>query len=131
MRITSTMDLHQLMETMGDCATLAEARHMRATLDGIGAWERTEDVPENEWSKMLDGAVAQAKHDGPTAITYANDPLLVVFIDRTSVSAPVTFQYLAFDDAPVQATPYQTADMPADDQAAAEMVSQYADSICG
>ena len=57
------MDLAQLAERMGDEATEAEARHMRATLDGIGAWERTVDVPEDEWLKMLDGAVAQAKHD--------------------------------------------------------------------
>ena len=62
MRISSTMDLAQLAERMGD-ATEAEAMHMRATLEGIGAWERTEDVPESEWLKMLDGAVAQAKHD--------------------------------------------------------------------
>lgn len=63
MKISSTMDLAQLAERMGNNATEAEALHMRATLEGIGAWERTEDVPEDEWLKMLDGAVAQAKHD--------------------------------------------------------------------
>jgi len=63
MKISSTMDLAQLAERMGDCATEAEARHMRATLDGIGAWERTEDVSDEEWQKMLAGAVAQAKQD--------------------------------------------------------------------
>jgi hypothetical protein len=39
-------------------ATEAEAMHMRAALEG---WDRTEDVPESEWLKMLDGAVAQAR----------------------------------------------------------------------
>lgn len=63
MKISSTMNLAQLAQLMGDNATEAEAMHMRATLDGIGAWDSTEDVPEGEWLKMLDGAVAQAKYD--------------------------------------------------------------------
>jgi hypothetical protein len=63
MKISRSMDLAQLAERMGNNATEAEARHMRATLDGIGAWGRTEDVPEDEWLKILDGAVAQAQHD--------------------------------------------------------------------
>lgn len=63
MKISSTMNLAQLAQLMGDNATEAEAIHMRATLDGIGAWDRTEDVPEDAWLKMLDGAVAQAKYD--------------------------------------------------------------------
>jgi len=63
MKINSTMNLAQLAQLMGDNATEAEAMHMRATLEGIGAWERTEDVPEDKWLQMLDGAVAQAKHD--------------------------------------------------------------------
>jgi hypothetical protein len=62
MKISSTMNLGELAELMGDAATEAEARHMRDTLEGIGAWSRTEDIPEAEWLKMLDGAVAQAKH---------------------------------------------------------------------
>lgn len=63
MKISITMNLAQLAQLMGDNATEAEAMHMRATLDGIGAWDSTEDVPEGEWLKMLDGAVAQAKYD--------------------------------------------------------------------
>ena len=63
MKINSTMDLAQLAQLMGDNATEAEAMHMRATLEGIGAWERTEDVPEGAWLQMLDGAVVQAKYD--------------------------------------------------------------------
>lgn len=63
MRISETMDLAQLAERMGDQATEAEARHLRATLVGIGAWGDTEDVPEAEWLRMTDGAVAQAAHD--------------------------------------------------------------------
>jgi hypothetical protein len=64
-------------------------------------------------------------------ITFDQDRFLVVNIDRSNPAAPVTFQYLAFDDAPVQATPYQTADMPEDDQAAARKISLYADSLAG
>ncbi len=63
MKINYTMDLGQLAERMGDCATKAEAHHMRETLAGIGAWENTEDVSADEWEKMVVGAVAQAKHD--------------------------------------------------------------------
>lgn len=63
MKISSTMNLDQLAEIMGGSATEQEARHMRAALDGLGEWERTEDVPEDEWLKILDGAVAQAAHD--------------------------------------------------------------------
>ena len=63
MKISSTMDLAQLAERMGNNATQAEALHMRAALEGIGAWEQTEDVPADEWLKILDGAVAQAQHD--------------------------------------------------------------------
>ena len=64
-------------------------------------------------------------------IVYAQDTNLIVWIDRAHASAPVMFQYVAFDDAPVQATPYQTADMPEDDQAAASMVNDYAESLAG
>lgn len=64
-------------------------------------------------------------------IVYAQDSNLVVYINREQSSAPVTFEYLAFDDAPMQSTPYQTADMPMDDQAAAAMVSEYAENMAG
>ena len=64
-------------------------------------------------------------------ITFAADRHLIVNIDRSNASAPVTFEYIAFDDAPVQSTPYQTADMPADDQEAAAMVNAYAENIAG
>lgn len=63
MRISDTMDLNELAERMGPEATIAEAAHMRASLDGLGRWSRTEDVPEDEWLKILDGAVAQASLD--------------------------------------------------------------------
>lgn len=60
MRITDTMDLGALAERMGGTATIVEAAYMRDALDGLGRWERTEDVPADEWEKILDGAVAQA-----------------------------------------------------------------------
>lgn len=63
MKISYEMKLDQLAERMGPEATEAEARHMRAALAGIGAWERTEDVPEGQWLALLDGAVAKAQHD--------------------------------------------------------------------
>ena len=56
------------------------------------------------------------------AITYASDPLLVVHIDRSRATAPVTYTY---DDREDQPTPYQTADMPMDDQRAAEMINTW------
>ena len=63
MKISSTMDLGELAQRMGSEATEAEAAHMRAALDGLGRWERTEDVPADDWLKLAEGAVAQAKHD--------------------------------------------------------------------
>jgi hypothetical protein len=57
------MNLDQLAERMGGDATNAQAKHMRETLAGIGLWSNTEDIPEDQWLKMLDGAVAQAKHN--------------------------------------------------------------------
>ena len=64
-------------------------------------------------------------------IVYAQDSNLIVYINREQASAPVRFEYLAFDDAPMQATPYQTADMPTDDQEAAAMVNTYAENVAG
>ena len=63
MIINENMNLGELAERMGPDATEAEAAHMRASLAGLGAWERTEDVPEDEWLKLIDGAVAQAELD--------------------------------------------------------------------
>jgi hypothetical protein len=56
------------------------------------------------------------------AITYAADPLLVVYIDRSRPEALVRYTY---DDGEEQLTQYQTADMPMDDQRAAEMVNTW------
>jgi hypothetical protein len=64
-------------------------------------------------------------------IVYNQDKNLVVSIDRDDPAAPVTFMYTAFDDAHRQSTPFQTADMPDDDQAAAAMVNEYAANIAG
>jgi hypothetical protein len=55
-------------------------------------------------------------------ITCKADPLLVVHIDRSRATAPVTYTY---DDCEKQSTPYQTADMPIDDQRAAQMVNEW------
>jgi hypothetical protein len=54
-----------------------------------------------------------------TPIICATDPLLQVYIYRSSARAAVWY---AYDGGPEQSTPYQTADMPADDQQAADQV---------
>ena len=56
------------------------------------------------------------------AIVCVQDDLLVVFIDRDDATAQVTYQY---DDRDEQPTPFRTADMPMDDQAAAAMVNDW------
>lgn len=58
------------------------------------------------------------------AITYRADELLTVYVDREHATARVTYNY---DDRGEQSTPFQTADLPADDQAAAEMVNDWID----
>lgn len=63
MKIHANMGLHELAEHMGDGATLAEAAHMRASLDGLGRYSDTSDVPESEWLALCEAAAAQAKLD--------------------------------------------------------------------
>ena len=63
MKISDTMNLSELRERMGESATTAEAKHMRAALDGLGAWSDTKDVPEKTWHELVEAAVAQAKWD--------------------------------------------------------------------
>lgn len=61
--------------------------------------------------------------DTYTEIVCDADPLLTVYIDRASPAARV---YYAYGDNPTdQPTPYQTADLPMDDQAAAAMVNAW------
>ena len=61
-----------------------------------------------------------------TAIVCDADPLLTVYIDRTSPTAGVFFKYDdQYDGGADQPTCYQSADMPADDQSAAEMVNAW------
>lgn len=59
-----------------------------------------------------------------TAIVYAADPLLTVYIDRMNPGATVYYQY---DEGEEQNCAYETADMPMDDQAAAKMVNDWID----
>ncbi len=56
-------------------------------------------------------------------IISAEDELLVVFIDRADPKAQVFYAYDG--QAADQSTPYRTADMPMDDQAAARMVNAW------
>lgn len=66
-----------------------------------------------------------------STIVYEKDPYLLVHIDRDEKTAPVWFQYTVFDDAPFQQTPFRTAEMPDDDQTAADVVNTYAESMAG
>jgi hypothetical protein len=60
MQITPNMNLDQLAEHMGDCATADEARAMRDLLVEA-EYESTGEVPEAEWLKMLDLAAQQGR----------------------------------------------------------------------
>mgnify|MGYP003661735571 CR=1 FL=1 len=97
MKISSTMDLAQLAERMGDVATEAEARHMRATLEGLGAWERTEDVPENEWLRLIEAAVAQAEQDEPEITDAALESAFADAIGHDKYQRLLDEQWLPFE----------------------------------
>ena len=56
MKIDRHMNLEDLAERMGDCATLAEADAMRLLLIE-SPYEDTKHVPANEWSRLLACAV--------------------------------------------------------------------------
>jgi hypothetical protein len=58
-------------------------------------------------------------------IVFKRDPDLRVYIDRGDPGATVLYSYGDWDLN--QPTPYQTADMPLDDQEAAEMINSYLD----
>ena len=62
MKITDKMDLDELAVRMGG-ATVSQARHMRAALDGLGCYSDTEDVPERVWLALREASAAQARHD--------------------------------------------------------------------
>lgn len=114
MKINSTMDLAQLAERMGDSATEAEARHMRATLEGLGAWERTEDVPADEWLKLVEAAVDRAKHDEPEHIISAvlgdDADVIELSFDPVRPEAQVRYRYPEVSDE-WQSCPFQSADL--------------------
>jgi hypothetical protein len=64
--------------------------------------------------------------DTYTAIVYDADPLLTVYIDRSQPTAGVRYVYDdQYDGGTERPTPYQTADMPMNDQKAAEMVNAW------
>lgn len=67
--------------------------------------------------------------DRYTRIVCAADPALTVFVDRVNKASQVWAEYDRRDgDAPAQiSTPFQAADMPMDDQAAAAKVSDWLD----
>lgn len=60
MKITGTMDLHQLIERIGN-ASLEEAAAMRALLVERHEGEDTRDIPEAEWQELLEQAVAEVE----------------------------------------------------------------------
>lgn len=62
MKIDQNMNLQELAQRMGDCATEDEAELMRSFLLEL-PYEDTEHVPAREWSRMLACVV---QHD-PTA----------------------------------------------------------------
>ena len=63
------------------------------------------------------------------AIVCATDPQLTVYIDRERATAQVFYRYGWSDgsdsDPEIQSAPYQTADMPMDDQRAASMIKNW------
>ena len=63
MLITDTMNLADLAELMGPDATKAEARHMCAALEGLGLWSHTEDVPAEQWLRLVEAAAIEAQYD--------------------------------------------------------------------
>jgi hypothetical protein len=66
-------------------------------------------------------------------IVSKRDKALTVFINRSQASAQVFYEYDAkeLDEVQWRATGYQTADMPMDDEAAVEMVSEWLDAQGG
>jgi hypothetical protein len=72
-----------------------------------------------EWSQVADMDKSDVAHD---KITCNADPLLTVYIDRNNSASTVYYRYSDGDEQPA---PYQTADMPGDDQRAAQMVNDW------
>lgn len=65
-----------------------------------------------------------------TDITYDADPMLTVHIDRSQASAPVRYSYEA-NESDHEATPFQSADMPWNDQEAAKKVGEWLATVAG
>lgn len=78
-------------------------------------------------SPSKEGEILVEPDENGPFIALDDDPCMHVFIDRNNPAAPVRFCYdNGWDDEPImQSTPYQTADMPMDDQAAARMIFDY------
>jgi hypothetical protein len=68
-----------------------------------------------------------------TRIVYEKDPNLVVYINWQDKASQVFFSYDRQDgEKPeCQNTPYQSADMPFDEQEAADMIDDYCNSLDG
>ena len=63
MIIGDKMDLAELARLMGSWADRNQARHLRAILVGIGAWENTNDMSEYDWDRMVEKACTLALYD--------------------------------------------------------------------
>jgi len=63
MEISTSMDLNELRDRMGEAATLDDAREMRDLLVAErerGVFENTEDIPDEEWYDLLNLAATPA-----------------------------------------------------------------------
>lgn len=84
--------------------------------------------PEAFWKtyeprlNALVGWAVVNRSSGHQPITHPYDPLLTVWIDRERPNGLVFFRYDGNGD---QGTPFQTADMPASDDAAWEKVNEW------
>lgn len=76
MRIHRMMDLWQLAERMGDCATESDALAMRSLIladqESYG-WNDTDDIEDVDWFRMLD-IVCTADHPIGAIVAYSANP---------------------------------------------------------
>ncbi len=103
----------------------AVVRHpeCRADLAWFTAWADAAEATLSAGEDAEADAEEDAEdEDGFSAIRSEADPYLVVFVNWEQATAPVGYEY---DEGPRQWTPYQTADLPGTDQAAAKMVNDW------
>jgi hypothetical protein len=117
--------LDQLHAAMIAAERAEESARHAYNLAELAGDSRTALESLNAASIALDAA--EAAYDGAASeasITFEGDPALLVQIDRAHLSALVRFQY---GNDGWRATPFQTADMPPEDQEAAALISDWLD----